>query len=301
MLLRLGRVYPLHVAVLAAMLAVEIAGAVLGIGGREAFAGRTSPDALLGSLAMVHIFGIWPGLVWNGPSWSIAAEVWTYLTFAIVCALAGARHTLVMGVLAIACAGLLMIDGGTLDRTWSMSLARCIFGFGLGVVAAQARALPAMRAATALEVAVVVAVIGLLSIVAEPLSFIMPAVFVLAVLVFAGERGAVSRLLVTAPMRWLGMLSYSIYMIHAFVLARLVDAAGLIQHRLGMHLVEACGAKKCFGSHGANIPIIVFVFFGVLIAGSWLSYRLIETPGREWSRRFVKARQGEQVATHAAF
>ena len=299
MALRLGRIYPLHLAVLLAMVAVECLAMVLsakGILHREAFAGSTSLAALAGSLGMVHIFGIWPDLVWNGPSWSIADEIWAYLVFALVCRWAGGRFVAVMATLALGCALWIALGGEPwLERTFWGSLPRCLYGFGLGVAAWRLLSVrsakgPGFAAATLIELAVVAGCIAFVSLGTGPASLLAPPLFLIAVLVFAGEAGAISRLLTTPPLRWLGRLSYSIYMIHAFLLARIGDVLGMAQHRLGLTLMAPCETLPgfdCFVLTGAQEWALRGGFLAALLAGSWLAWRLVEEPGRRWSRRRV--------------
>ncbi|MGL4302258.1 MAG: acyltransferase family protein, partial [Sphingomonas sp.] len=84
MVLRLGRIYPLHVAVLLTMVAWESARLKLGGGwGHETFPADRVPSAVPVNLALLQIFGLYDRPTWNGPSWSIAAEVWTYLAAAL--------------------------------------------------------------------------------------------------------------------------------------------------------------------------------------------------------------------------
>lgn len=314
--LRLGRVYPLHVVVLLAMVLVECAGLgahLAGMTEREAFVGTRSPSQLFGSLSMVHIFGLWDHLLWNGPSWSIAAEVWTYLIFAIVCRFARAHFASAMLLLAAMCAGWLAVDGGVLDRTYSMSLPRCIFGFGLGVAIARWRShalLPGGMTATVaglVEVAMTLGVIAFVCLVGGPWQLSAPLLFALAVLLFAQERGFVSRVLLAKPLRQIGLLSYAIYMVHIFILSRMNDVLGIVQRSIGLDIVTACplsGKPDCFLLGGINGPLVIGLYTLAVLATAWLAYRFVETPGREWSRRWVKrnaAPAEAEARDHAAF
>lgn len=75
---RLARVYPLHLATLAGMIAL---GVVAGIAGLSVDAGILRWDALPANLLMVHAWGLAPAAAFNHPSWSISAEWFAYLTF----------------------------------------------------------------------------------------------------------------------------------------------------------------------------------------------------------------------------
>jgi peptidoglycan/LPS O-acetylase OafA/YrhL len=90
---RIARVYPMHLAALAAML-VLFAGATAmgaGVGSPEAFKWSDLPAHLF----MVHAWGTTQAVGWNFPSWSISAEWAAYLLFPLAAALVlKAQHIL---------------------------------------------------------------------------------------------------------------------------------------------------------------------------------------------------------------
>ena len=83
---RLGRLWPLHVVVLLAFVAVEGAKAISAARGasfyKPPFTDGTSPGSILTNLFFGQSYGIERQLTWNPPSWSICAEFWTYFIFA---------------------------------------------------------------------------------------------------------------------------------------------------------------------------------------------------------------------------
>lgn len=310
MLLRLGRIYPLHLAMLLLMLGYEVFSIFLfeqGLVHRAPFSATTVPGAFFGSLGLVHIFGLWPGVVWNGPSWSIAAEMWAYLVFALVCASLRSHWVAAMTALALAALAWMAIDGTPLDeRTSAGSLPRCLAGFGLGVLASHLRPQawlqrlrgPGASFAEALALAGTIAFVLLAQ---GPLVLAAPVLFLAVVLVFSAEGGLVSRLLATAPFVRLGLLSYSIYMVHIFVIRRMGDAYVVVQKLSGIRMVEPCSfmpARQCFAAG----PVPLFsegLFLGAVIGVSWLAWRTIEEPGRKWSRRRVGRAKGQSSAAMA--
>jgi peptidoglycan/LPS O-acetylase OafA/YrhL len=62
---------------------------------------------------------------------------------------------------------------------------------------------------------------------ANAMSLLAPVIFGFAVFIFAHEGGMISRLLSARPFLTLGALSYSIYMTHIFVQARMMNAGSL--------------------------------------------------------------------------
>jgi len=79
--LRLGRLYPLHFAVLLAFILVDVLQIVFDFGQSAVYApfsapGET-PQAILAMLFLAHSLGLTDILAFNGPSWSISVEFYT--------------------------------------------------------------------------------------------------------------------------------------------------------------------------------------------------------------------------------
>ncbi len=295
MLLRLGRVYPLHLAILALFVTLEVAGMVMGTAGlsaRAPFSEPRTPGELAGTLALAQIFCGFPSIVWNGPSWSIAAEVWTYLLIALLVRAMPRRTGVVATGLAVA-AGLVLALAG--PSAWNpataYAFARCVLGFSLGVlawmlVAALGRPTLGALRATVLELVAVASCCATVAAGTAPL--LAPLVFAGTVILFAAERGLVSRLLRLRPFALLGTLSYSIYMVHTLVIARSLDMLSVVGRMLHRPLIETR-----FGS-GGTVKILlfapdlmIFVILGAVILLSALTYRWIEAPAGSAVRKRV--------------
>ena len=82
---RLARVYPMHLAALAAMLILFVGASALGtgVGSPAAFKLADLPAHLI----IVHAWGTTQSVGWNFPSWSISAEWAAYLLFPLIAAL----------------------------------------------------------------------------------------------------------------------------------------------------------------------------------------------------------------------
>lgn len=308
MLLRLGRVYPLHLAILALFVGMEIAGAVVGTAGlssRVPFSDPRTLGELAGSLALVQIFCGFPSIVWNGPSWSIAAEVWTYLLVALLFRAFPRRTAPMAASLAVAAGVVLALAGPSAwDPATAYAFARCILGFSLGVLAWMLVAnlrWPALGLplATALELAAAAGCIAMVA--AGVVPILAPMLFAATVILFSAEQGLISRLLKLRPFVLLGTLSYSIYMVHTLVLARTLDVLSLAGKMLHHPLVETR-----FSSSGTLKSLVVapdlmaFGALGVVILVSAASYRWIETPARDASRKWLSRKRPSSQAPVAA-
>ena len=281
MLLRLGRIYPLHIAVLALYLCIELLRLIFQPDGWSAnppFAGRRSAELLLASTLLIQTFLATPS-AWNPQSWSIAVEVWLYLAAALLWRSLGGRAWIVALVAAVA-AGFLILTQVTLPvLTWGVL--RGIAGFGLGIACWHWRGRLPGGTLTELLCLAAIATVFLLPLV-EPAP-LADLAFAATVLVFAREQGAISRVLLQRWALLLGTLSYSLYMVHVFVIARGMDALRWLG--LGeMTLVDGVPYKQIVAA-----PWLADVLGVGLIAAcvpvAWLTWHFIEWPARAWSRR----------------
>ncbi|TIT89928.1 MAG: acyltransferase, partial [Mesorhizobium sp.] len=120
-----------------------------------------------------------------------------------------------------------------------------------------------------------------------------PVVFALALYLFAHEGGLISALLRSRPMLLLGSLSYSIYMVHIFVQARLINVGGLIERKLGLGIVGDMTLRGDqvagfgVGSPWIGLAAIIAMLIAVIVA-SWFTWRFVEMPALAWFRRLSK-------------
>src|SRR5215469_3779684 len=139
---RFGRLWPLHAAVLAAFVGIEAFkyfSARHGLALNHApFTGNHGIDAIFANIGLVHSLGIYDHLTWNGPSWSISVEFWTYAAFAVVIALWPGRSLSIAAAIVVgAPIAILALSRNTpiADVTYDFGMLRCLFGFFLGHLA----------------------------------------------------------------------------------------------------------------------------------------------------------------------
>ena len=140
---RLGRLWPLHVVMLGALIALEFSHLLLShyhaMGdARPAFALDRSPFAILTNLFLVQAFGMHASETWNGPAWSISCEFYTYLVFAAVCFFTvGHKARLAVCALLVIAGAVILArysDYG-MRETFHWAIFRCLYGFFVGVLA----------------------------------------------------------------------------------------------------------------------------------------------------------------------
>ena len=296
--LRLGRIYPLHLAMLALLLLCEIG---LLLAGNHGLAARTGlddahrPAELVTQLLLLNSFGIDGQPTWNRVSWSISAELWAYAVFALAVVVAGRRAPIVMlGLGAIGVAMLWLSPPHWLNRSFDLGFWRCLYGFSLGtalhgLVKHRQRTTGPSAQASLVELGVIAMILWFVTGPGEgPRTLFAPPLFALAILVFARERGIISTLLKAAPLRLLGLLSYAIYMVHPFVQARLFDALALVGQVSGFKTAgvdpEWSGGDLLLLSGWPSIVMTVLMLVFV-ICFAWIAHRLVEAPARAWSRQ----------------
>lgn len=308
LVLRAGRLYPLHIFMLFLFLAWESAKLLLGDHGALAFTGDNQPSTIASNIFLVQSLHVNDALSWNAPSWSISTELWAYVVFALVSATVGLRHWMLAAIAVAAPLFLLGVTRTGMDVTYDWGLVRCLFGFALGVACARlhrARGLaPRLNGglpASVVETLALVAVVWFVSSAGKSnWSLLAPFVFAGAVLVFAAEQGLFSRLLQLRFFRWLGVLSYSIYLTHYFIVVNLPLVVRRVFH---VDLTRAMplpggGTVQAFGRNELEGTLWYLVVLALTVGFSAVTYRWIETPGRNFSRAWAR-RLAPQPAVQA--
>lgn len=204
-------------------------------------AGSTPLGSLPAQVLLLQAVDVTDRLTWNTPSWSISAEFWTYILFALIVLLLPRYRTIAFAVSAfIGAATVIAFSHHGMDVTYDLGLPRSIFGFSVGYLVYWARPrigpMPPALAYLA-EVLMVLATVAFVTMTnRSPLSYAAPFVFAIAVYVFSYELGPVSRLLRRPVFQNLGLWSYSIYMVHALIAFVIGLAVSELQKRLGVDL-----------------------------------------------------------------
>jgi peptidoglycan/LPS O-acetylase OafA/YrhL len=308
MLLRWGRIYPLHIFVIAIMLLFELSRVIWDLGGfREGppFTGDKSIASLIWNVFLVQ--GVAPYRSWNRPSWSISVEMWTYLACAVSIHLMRARRLTFTAALLIIPGGILALAGSRLPfdvPNGVGQLLACCLGFGIGLFIYEMRSLgwhmpdnPRNRwPATIIELATIGFALFAAWAFGGKLSLLVYPAFALVVFVFSSQAGHISRVLLTAPMLLLGTLSYSIYMVQHLILDHVL--AAIQKGFLGLPLVVTDEGRIVLMGNPWLCDAVTLVMLAMTIATAYLTYRYVEAPAREWSRRLA-GRMGTSPKTPA--
>jgi peptidoglycan/LPS O-acetylase OafA/YrhL len=265
---RFARVYPLYAAMTAVTAGIAAASGV-----------TLSPGHVLVNVLLVQAWGVGASIV--GPAWSLSAEAGAYLLFPLLCAalLRGSREQAV----ALTCAALALLGfvalhstiprAGPLDLYQSNTVAplvRCLCEFALGLVAYRfSRSASAQRVAThGVDLVLAGAVAALLTVRGCDL-VLVPLLAVLVVALAVRPDGPVGRALSTAPVMWLGTVSFSVYLTHFLLRDELrpVLADGLAEMGMSDPYAAAGGLT-----------------FAIVLLTAQLTFRFIECPARVWLR-----------------
>lgn len=279
--LRLGRVYPLHVFVLAVMIALETV-RFLTTDGSGSFTRYHSVGAIFTNLLLLQSMGVHPFNTWNGISWSIAAEVWAYVLFAVTLGHSPRAGPWLISIAALACAVVLLrFSPNGLDATYDYGFARAILGFSIGAGVWRAYKSGFAPKGTGLEVLsclLVVTATARWNSGAD--AFLVLPVFALTVLVFASEQGAISGLLRLQAPRHIGKVSFSIYLVHPLVLLGWFGLLRKLQDRLGI-VFRSDGQISAPYVLG-DLVCLLMVLSVVALAS--LTFVMVEVPARNWVR-----------------
>lgn len=309
---RFGRIWPLQVATLGILICYELFKLALQLeSGRTFTSPPFSPDGLNtlssipSNLLLIQSLGIHDRETWNYPSWSLSVEFATYVAFAAFCLMQPRLRVLLsITTVVLSMAVLVLVAPNHMRSTYDFGIFRCLAGFLTGTLCYELmarRPIPEWPLPTIVEGATIflcawwlISTAGTYAVITAPLAF---GAFVF---VFAGERGAISRLLLTKPVQVLAEWSFAIYMVHALVLTLMLAA---------LHEYARVTGKSPFilmvnplaGQAGAPPTVEVFhagsivskwamttAYMGGVFLAAYLAYRFAEIPGRIFFRRLAK-------------
>jgi len=252
---RLIRLYPVHVTILAGLVAMVGLASSAGLSFNVPEAWR--PGDLWAHLTLLHAWGVTATATWNAPSWSISAEWFAYLLFpALAPALLLLRRPTAAAIAATAAlasmAGIFAAAGWEINSwTGAPALVRVSGEFICG--AALFRLTVLLRGSTSAfavakplglrhpgDLLAMAAFAGYLvgastGVIDEALVGLLA----LTILGVANSEGPMARFLGSRPVAWLGEISYSVYMVHfplLIVLRRVLEAAGYAAWSRPAHL-----------------------------------------------------------------
>jgi peptidoglycan/LPS O-acetylase OafA/YrhL len=271
---RLIRIYPVHVTILAAMVALVFVARSAGI--LLSNPQDWQATSVFWNLMLMQAWGMADHPGWNIPSWSVSAEWFAYLLFPLLApVLTGVRDrltALAVAVLALTATALLFaLEDWTLNSVvGAPALARVsgefLCGAALYRIAAFGLGLPALGGdllgAGAFVAFLVAASVGVPD-------FSLISLLALTVLGAATSEGFFATTLGGRVIVWLGEVSYSIYMVHFPVLVAM------------RRLWERSGFAEW---HTAGRTVAFLITVAVVMAVAALMFHVVERPVRAYLR-----------------
>ena len=296
LLRRLGRLWPLHVVMLLAFIAFD--GAMLlathfhFVAASATFSERNTLSSIPANLLLVQSWGFLDHSSWNVPSWSISAEVFAYSVFALICARVPARwlDPVFAAILVGAAATLGFAIPFGMKATYDYGLVHCLFGFMAGVLVRHLHGIRHLRVGTLGEIGAIVAALAAVMVLPydQPALLVTP-VFAFVVWVFASEDGAVSRWLRVRWMQQLGKWSYSIYMVHAWLVLALL-AAAMIATKYGLPVFARVDHIATLVGPAAFCTPLCIAYLLLVVVTARFTYQQVELRGQRWMQRYLDRR-----------
>ena len=294
---RLGRVYPLYIALTAAI-------AVLGYTGVSTFKAPTQ-TSLASNVLLIQAWGIADSI--DIPAWSISTEFAAYLLFPLLVRIILVGHWARCWAAAVVAAMILVLvstrtttelhqvirgtafRAGPLDASrfaTAYPLLRCFAGFTLGLLAFRLAQAARVRQVLAKRFAGDIGLVALLALMAVSGSdVVLVLLFVPFVIALATGQSYTARHLSGNVLHWLGLVSYSIYLTHFPVEDWLqVPLRAKLDALHVPHAVAVSGMAMI-------LPVLAL---------SAMTYYGIERPGRDWTRRVLGKRSALPIASEPA-
>jgi peptidoglycan/LPS O-acetylase OafA/YrhL len=223
---RFKRLYPLHLFTLLLTLLFELFR--LGVDryitplSNQVFAENKNLPSFLANLTLTQSLGLFDHVTWNGPSWSISVEYYTYIAWAVCLVVFRKNLWLMCSIGFSLLAWFIIRHNGSIVYTYDYGFVRCLYSFLIGMLTYRARGVLSswvpQRWASFLEILLFGLTLVAVQSFTHSTSWLMPLLFALVILIFSGENGVLSRFLARDQLSFLGELSYSYYLNHTLIL-----------------------------------------------------------------------------------
>jgi peptidoglycan/LPS O-acetylase OafA/YrhL len=299
---RTFRLFPLHIAVLSAFIIFEFLKLFAYNHGvnfnSEPFTGSRSVDDLLPNLFLLQSW--LPNITtlsWNRPSWSISIEYYTYIIFFIT--LLMQKYYLSLVWLFIALISYTWIYSDIMKGEDIVRGLSCFFSGSLTYIFYQKyKYIFSLNKIlfSVLEFGLLLAVVYLLSADFKYQSIYISIVFNIVILIFAFERGHLSFFFKNKIFIYIGKLSYSMYMVHTFVLLLFLSFILLIEKIFKLELLFMVDETRYFnfGSTLYNNTIIMILLLCIIVISRY-TYNYIELKGQKVGKDILEKRKPKKI------
>ena len=271
---RIARIWPLHIAILAATVALAL---LFEVTGRRDVAHYPWSELPLHVLLMQN-WGFTSRLTWNDPAWSISCEWAAYLLFPLLGMAAAGRRVsspVLVGLIVALAVGLHLVMAGNGAaklgfEIWRFGLLRALVEFGMGTVVCSLwrrwYAQPVAPATAGFALAALLFAATASGAVPETLA--VPLLFAALLLGLSLTAARPANPLAHRAVVWLGEISYATYLVHFL-----------------LYIVF----KLVFVADPFAVPLpLVALFLLMTLSASALLYHLVELPAQAALRRLFE-------------
>ena len=281
---RFSRLYPLHLFTLCFLILLskilEQTTPQLMEGSWELY---FSDEALPCQFFMFNAMNYYHFLSWNMPSWSIGAEWWTYCCSLLFIGVIGKQNNLIRILTTIlSFSGLSALvyfhPNHNLDITWDYGFLRCLFQFIIGINIYQFYDQKIGFGLLSKDyVFIVLFVLIAVGFHFQIYDLLFVPIFALLLLSTAYNNGKVKNMLEQPILKYLGEISYSIYLMHGLVFFLFWFQFPLWKAEYGL-------------GHLSFIQQFIYyiIFLSLTISASMGSHKYIEVKARKWMRKVKK-------------
>jgi peptidoglycan/LPS O-acetylase OafA/YrhL len=191
-----------------------------------------------------------------------------------------------------------------LTKTWDWGILRGISGFFLGAllhhlyVSAQPHVRGHNRTEQAFDALSIAAFLGAVAFLIWERDFgrttmlILPLASGLVLGSALAPDGWMAKFLLLRPLRWLGAISYSIYMVHLFVIRMVLAALKVVFHMKTVDVDVSGQAVPTINSTVTVGILAALISVGVTLFVAHFMYRWVEVTWRSWSKTVLQRRSG---------
>jgi len=299
---RFWRLYPLHLFTLFIFLGIEFLKY-----GFEFYTGIKANDpafennnflAFISNLFLTHSLAS-DGTTFNEPSWSISAEFYTYITFALVLLCFRKYFSLISCLTVLFSAVILVIYcDGRLSAS-GLPFVRCLYSFFLGTITWQLLKNVKIKLDSTVPTLLLAISVLLISIISRTdYETILPLFYCLLVasVVTLDKNSILYKSMCQPVLVYLGTISYSIYMLHTAIWWFISQ---LLRFGLNLDTVtnDAGQVKLDMGLFASSMVLLAGI--GLILLVSHISYKLIEDRYRNTYKTFGKS-VSRQLLTSSA-
>lgn len=289
--LRFGRLYPVHVTFLLLFLGIEIATYVAKekLGAQDIRA--TSFDekhvgALIEQLLLLQAIGPTGNAgTFNGAAWSISVEFYTYFVFGLTILFFRRIKGRIFSVVTLISLCLL----ATKTTNGFEDLLRCLAGFFIGCLTASYIKSSKINLPSYLSTVFFTSIIIFLQL-KNTKDFDIVIYFLSAALITSlmlSPKGLLNILLRHKMLTWLGVISYSVYMSHVFVIWMVSNA---LKRLIKFPEKQGLDGNWMLSLSTLEASMAVLFIVILVVAVSQITYAVVEKPFRERSRRLAFSR-----------